>query len=147
MYVIDFLVLDIFGHEVKGYLNILGVVYEMLHRTMEENGVEGATPKFWLRWSVWIVWKLDVDNVILVLGMSGGCLIVCIMKPREYLLVGRHTNPDCILLFCLIRQFKPFIVGFDVDQDNIHVSVHPIVVRSGSSRENHRGVSGRIVRS
>ena len=119
---------------------------KMFHQTMKGDGVEWATLELRLDRSIWIIRKLDVDHIILMLGMSRGHLIVYVVELRRCLLVSRHTNSNCHLLFCLVRQYRLFFGRFVADWVNVRVGVHPLIVRGGSSRGDHRGVSGRVVR-
>jgi len=64
----------------------------MLDGTVKRNGVERTTPKFWFGRGLRVVWKLDVNDTILVGGVSWGGLIVNIQRPRGFLMVSRHTN-------------------------------------------------------
>jgi len=53
----------------------------MFDGSMKGNGVERTTPYLWFGQGLRIIWELDVDDIILVVGMRWGCLIVNVLRP------------------------------------------------------------------
>ena len=74
--------------------------------TMKWNGVEGSTPQFGLSRSLWIVRKLYIDDVVLMEAVRWGSLIASVWRPRVVQYVGHLANLQCLLLLCLVRQFR-----------------------------------------